>query len=171
MLNHPYLNSRDTTTQLLFCIIIFNVPFFPYSQHESAAWAKAYSCIATLMRNTSAGMTVRPRARKALGSFQHPSPLDHVSWELPSPETQKTKNWKHSFWRHRRVGRLSMAQMDPSRQVSMMGSFKKIGIGPKGPLYPNRLKKTHKKHDFPYTACGFYIKIADFLHDRRVDPD
>jgi len=29
-----------------------------------------------------------------------------------------------------------MARIDPSRQVSMVGSSKKIGIGAKGPIYP-----------------------------------
>ena len=41
----------------------------------------------------------------------------------PLPETQKTKKRKVHFGRPRRVGRLWMARIAPSRQVSMLVLF------------------------------------------------
>ena len=54
-----------------------------------------------------------------------------------------------------------MARIDPSRQVSMVGSSKKIGDGPKGPIYLKR-SKTLKNGIFHTHPCGFYIKNRPF---------
>ena len=59
-------------------------------------------------------------------------------------KTQKTKKWKGRFGRNRGVGRLRMARIDPSRQVSMVGSSQKIRYWAKRPNIQKKIKKNKK---------------------------
>ena len=63
-----------------------------------------------------------------------------------------------------------MARIDPSRQVAaeVWLCFQKHSYWAKT---LNVAKDVKNVHTFPYTPCRFYIKMADFLYGRRVDPD
>ena len=105
-----------------------------------------------------------------------PPPLDHPS---PDPLSGKCKNEKDTCQRHGQVGRLWMARIDPSRQVSIVAHPRKMSACAKDQR--KDLIQNIGNHTFPYTRTHahahahthyrFYIKSTRSLRVCRVDYD
>ena len=102
-----------------------------------------------------------PTRGKCIPPAPSPSPEAQKTDPL-SPETQKTENEKRLLDEIMELGGSGFRGSIRLVKLVWLVLPKKIDIGPKGPIYPKRLKKTLKAKIFHSHPCGFYIKNIAF---------
>ena len=75
----------------------------------------------------------------------------------PPPKPRKRKNEKAILGGIGELGGSGWRGSIRLVKLVWLVCLKRLGIGPKGLIYPKRSKRIKNRH-FPYTPCGFYIK-------------